>query len=357
MASTHQPLIAAAPILVQRMRGYDHHGQAMVECIHRGLIAVIEGSGQRVYSVGDISTQVPLRSCAKPFQLLALLKHLDHPYLQALDLEHIALMMSSHAGEPIHTAGVEQILGALNLKESHLRCGAHPPEDEATRCALRLIKEKPNQLHNNCSGKHAAMLMACKIENLAIDRYEDLNHPLQQEIKAIIEDLADLKEQDLSLGTDGCSLPTFIMPLENLALMYARLSYWRTHPPDNKPPWLKGALEKMWSAAVGYPQFLAGSSWLDTQVIEMGQGQIFCKTGADGMQALAISPCDRFPQGLGIAIKIVDGDAKRNIRPLVIEKLLEHLKILPAGFNLEHFFPATKNFRGLEASSNDIHLL
>lgn len=358
---TNNNLDAAAPLLVEIFRGEDGSGQPIIECVHHGLIAVVNGLGEVIYAHGDIENLVHMRSTAKPFQVLPLFemgifKNQKRGRLKDLDPCDLVLMISSHAGQDLHTTRIANLLSLLGLDENALRCGSHSPQDQATWCKLLLQQQPPTALHNNCSGKHVAMLMACLTEGYDINSYEEINHPLQQRIKALVAQLADLAEEDIYWGIDGCSLPSFVIPLNKLALMYARLSLWQFFPKAGEPSWIGPAFNKIWTSVVAHPEYLAGENRFDTILIRAGGQTIFSKAGADGLQALAIRPCDRFPHGLGIAIKVADGDPKQTTRALVVKALLEQLGLWPQEPALLKLVPQFKNFRGLVTGGARCHI-
>lgn len=357
MQNTHLSNLQNAPTLVEIFRGENAKGQPIIEIVHRGLICVQNGLGEVMFARGDIKTLNHMRSTAKPFQVLPLLELgvFDDGASKLLPSD-LTLMMSSHAGHSMHTSRVAELLARVGLSQKDLRCGIHPPQDDGTRKNLIRSMAKPTELHNNCSGKHTAMLMACLKHGFSIDNYEELNHPLQQRIHKLILDISDLAEQEIGMGIDGCSLPTLAMPLTNLTLMYARLAYWQEHLPEDKPPWLRAAFKRIWTAATSYPSYLAGDNRFDTELIRAGQEQIFSKTGADGMHAISVLPCKKYPTGLGIAIKIIDGDARQTIRPLVVKQLLSDLEIWPAEPKLDQFLPLFKNYRGLLTGGTIMHI-
>jgi L-asparaginase II len=351
MDSSHLSSLTDAPTLVEIFRGITTNGYPIIECVHQGLICIVDGHGHVIYSHGEGLTRVHMRSCAKPFQVLPLLelgffddnkrKHLN------LCLSDLTLMMSSHSGQNIHTSRISELLTLIGLDQFALRCGIHPPQDEFTRRELIRTNTDPSVLHNNCSGKHTAMLMTCLAQGFDIHSYENEKHPLQQWIRKTILMLASMQDHEIAFGIDGCSLPSWAIPLKNLALMYARLAYWQEHLPHDKPMWLKNAFKKIWTSAATYPQFLAGDNCFDTELIRASSNRIFCKTGADGLLALAILPSEKYPSGVGIAIKITDGDAKQHIRPLVVKKLLSSYAMWPSDPLLDRFLPSFKNYRGL----------
>src|SRR5207249_7843069 len=134
------------------------------------------------------------------------------------------VMIGSHGGEPFHVRAVRSILKTIGLDEKALQCGAHAPYHRPSAHALRQRGEQPTALHNNCSGKHAGMLALAVHLGAPVDTYLDPSHPVQRRIAARLEALAGLEARTLPTAVDGCSAPTFAMPLRNLALLYARLA-------------------------------------------------------------------------------------------------------------------------------------
>lgn len=338
-----------APVLLEIFRGHHLDGQPISECVHRGLVIVLDGLGNTILSMGDAQTPLHMRSCAKPFQVMPLLETgaFSDTYSPRHSLADLALMMSSHAGQRLHTDRVKQILSTYNLDVHALRCGAHAPNDHLTQYQLLNDKEAPSQLHNNCSGKHAAMLITSLLRGYSLEDYEDINHPLQQQIKIVLALFADTKAERLAHGIDGCSLPSFVLSAHELALMYARLSAWRSSAPAHVPQWITQGIDAIWQAAMDYPDFIAGPRRFDTVMIKAGRPHMLCKSGADGLQAIAIAPSIKYPHGLGIIIKIADGDPKQQTRIHVLKAVLDKLKCWPKDPDLDKFIPRFKNYRGL----------
>ncbi len=351
-----------APLLVEFTRGVDKSGDPITERLHYGIVAVVNGLGDIVHAVGDIDYFSHMRSCAKPFQLLPLFEagfFDDDAAKSKLGLKPFdpVLMMSSHAGQAIHTTRVNELLSRLGLDISALRCGVHPPYDANVLCELLARHEKPSELHNNCSGKHLGMLLACLSRGYDRHSYESPNHPLQARIKELAALISDVPADDIAFGIDGCSLPTLVLPLKNLALMFARMSYWAHVPTASTgPAFLPQAFRTMWDAATTYPEYLAGEKRFDTALIRASNQGLFSKNGADGLLALAKAPDARYPHGLGIVIKIEDGDIKQQIRPIIAKAVLEHLGLWPNEKSLLDYVPPTTNFRGLSIGDIRCHL-
>lgn len=293
------------------------------ETLHLGAIAVVDGAGEPVWSAGDPRLAYPLRSTAKPVQLLPyLLDGLDRR--NGTDAADLAVMMASHSGEPEHVARVGALLDRFGLAPDQLQCGTHPPYHEETRVRLAAGGEVPSVLHCNCSGKHAAMLAVCAANGWPLESYLAPEHPLQRRIEALLRVMADASDAPLPRSVDGCALPTWWLPLAGLAQTFARLADGRGAPAleDREPGPLLG---RLYDAATAHPHMLAGSGRLDTDLMRRLGTRVFTKTGADGLYAMAVRPTRRHPRGLGIAFKVADGDPASQVRALVASRLLAQL--------------------------------
>src|SRR5437868_11861817 len=149
-----------------------------VESFHTGSIAVVDSLGRLLAFAGDPALRTCIRSAAKPFQAIPLI---EYGGIDEFDLsgEEIALTCASHGGEPVHVSTAAALLRKGEFDEEDLLCGAHGPYDEKAAAELRASGEEPSPLHNNCSGKHAGMLLATQAMDLPAARYIDADHPLQ----------------------------------------------------------------------------------------------------------------------------------------------------------------------------------
>jgi L-asparaginase II len=344
-----------APLSVKLVRGSNSHGDDIVECEHSAIIAVVDGDGKALQSFGDTSALTHMRSTLKPFQAMPLL---DDDFFQkngaTLSLADLALFMSSHAGQAMHTTRVAKILASYGLSESDLKCGAHSPQDFMTHAELAMQKVPASALHNNCSGKHCALLLLSQERAFDHKSYTDKNHPIQALIKTRLAHFSGIDHADFGSGFDGCSLQSYAIPQSAIALAYARLALWQSEVPTGMPTNYMSHTKLMWQATSQFPDFLAGSKKYDSALIKASSGQIFSKSGADGLQALSHLPSKDFPRGLGIVIKVSDGDASMRIRPLLTRYILEKLNIMPVNFNDADFLPATKNYMGISARNISI---
>lgn len=300
----------------------EFHGQACLETVHWGAISVVDGQGKELFSVGDSSLPVHTRSLTKPFQLMPLLLSGGQKRYH-LSPEEIVVLMSSHDGSPMHTQRVAALLHAQGLSADELQCGSHWPVNKQEGKRLMKSGESPSVLHNNCSGKHTGMLLSCLINGWSRHDYLSVQHPLQQMILNLITELAEVRRENIGLGQDGCSAPTFVMPLKSIARLFSHLAY-----PNELAAEKSAVLKTLYDSGTRYPVWLRGEGALDTVLMQALPGALFAKTGADGGFAVAVAPSKRFPFGLGIALKVADGDGYNLVRTISIIGLLKDLQIL-----------------------------
>ena len=193
-----------------------------VESFHSGSIAVVDSHGHLLAFAGDPNFRTSLRSAAKPFQAIPLLEYGGVDEFE-LSPEEIALTCASHGGEPLHVSTAAAMLRKGELDESDLLCGAHMPYDEKSANDLRAAGEEPSPLHNNCSGKHAGMLLATRVMDVPSSRYIDPDHPIQVLARATLAEFAGVGSDEIPIAVDGCGVPAFYLSLYRTAFAYARL--------------------------------------------------------------------------------------------------------------------------------------
>ena len=341
-----------APVLVEFRRG----GADRIETRHRGAVAVVDSGGHLLWQAGDPGQAYALRSTAKPFQLLPLL--LDGLYAgrgedAPLEPADLAVMMSSHNGEPMHTERIAALLSRFGLEQSALRCGVQAPALAVDRERLTRANEKATPLQCNCSGKHTNMLAVCSRRGWPLESYLDLNHPLQIRIREILATLVGRADMAFPHSIDGCSLPTFWLPLESLAHLFSAIADPAAAPTVEGRD-IGPELATVRGAGMQHPELVAGSGRLDTLLMRALDGRIFAKTGAAGLYAVALPAGPRVPAALGIAVKIEDGDPRSRIRATVLVEVLRQLGVVTRDDGdlwnaLEEVAqPTEQNFRGLE---------
>jgi L-asparaginase II len=288
-----------------------------VETIHFGAIAVVDSMGKLIASHGDPSIVTFLRSSAKPFQALPFMEYGGQEAF-GLTPKEVALICSSHSGTDEHVATVVGIQKKTGVAESDLMCGVHAPFHIPTVEAMRRRGEQPTPNRHNCSGKHTGMLSFIRLkqrrgEEMPADiPYIDVDHPIQREILKAFADTCALKIEQVSMGIDGCSVPNFAAPLYNTAFGFARLC-----DPAGLNSTRSQACRTVVGAMTANPGMVGGPDSFDTHLMEASEGRILCKAGAEGFQALGLLPGALGPgsPGLGIAIKISDGDLGAHSRP------------------------------------------
>lgn len=274
------------PIIAEVTRG------GIVESRHTGAIAVVDGQGRLIVSEGGIEAAIFPRSAIKAFQCLPVIES------GAADRfgftgEEVALACASHNGEPEHVRVARSMLKKAGNDEGLYECGAHwPSEIHAQHDVVRRGGEAL-QVHNNCSGKHAGMLALARQLGADPHDYVKRDHPVQRAIAAAIGKMCDCDSDNLPCGIDGCSVPTWAIPVRNIALGFARF----TNPAN------KAAL-RIIEAVRAHPFMVAGTRHFDTSLMQ-ALPRVFVKGGAEGVHCACVPHA-----GLGIALKCDDGASR-----------------------------------------------
>lgn len=310
-----------------------------VESVHRGSIAVVDSRGTLLAFAGEPARPTCLRSAAKPFQGIPLIEYGGVEEFE-LTAEEIALTCASHGGEPRHVSTAAALLRKGEYDEDDLLCGAHAPFDNKAAADLRASGEEPSPLHNNCSGKHAGMLLASRVMDVAGTRYTDPDHPVQVLIRSTLADFAGVTSDQIALAVDGCSVPAFWLPLYRGALAYARLmaTAWGAASAGVVERYSDSA-SRVVEAMTGFPDYVAGDWSITTPLMKAFGGEVLAKEGAEGVYGIALSPEIAAALGgrikpsedaaVGIVIKVDDGSMGRGRNP-VIMRTLELLGLDPA---------------------------
>ncbi|MBR1754151.1 asparaginase [bacterium] len=279
------------------MKLLEYYRDGLIEEEHYGFITV-KTPTETKHIGEDNGYPFFLRSCAKPLQASLLC---DYGLDRELSLEQIAVCCASHAGEQCHVMVVRSVLEKFGLSEKMLQCGEHEPVSFSAQKELILKGEKAGQIHNNCSGKHAMMLALCKKNGWSLDNYYELEHPLQQSIKSKINDLCEVTEI-YPITTDGCGVPIFSMPLENILKGYLNLFF------DDKYVKIKEAFQNC-------PYLIGGENRLDTAVM-MKNPHLISKVGAGGLCVVV-----NLEEKSAFVVKIADCDMRA--RAICVIKLLK----------------------------------
>jgi L-asparaginase II len=290
---------------------------SITESRHRGHIVAVDRDGQIVAHLGSPETLTYLRSSAKPFQAIPLITS-GAAERFGFTAQEIAVACASHNGEAIHTETVASMMQKIGLDASALKCGVHEPFSTEVVRELRERGESPNVLQNNCSGNHAAMLALALHLGAPVETYDEAQNPAQLMIGHTISRFSGVPVEDIAVGVDGCGAPVFGVTVRAMALMYARL----VAPPEDWSAELREACSRIFSAMVTYPEVIGGrAERLDTKLMRAGRGRLVSKIGAEGVYTAGVLPCEAWPHGLGLAVKIEDGEDRRARAPIVIESL------------------------------------
>lgn len=281
------------PVLVEVLRG------RQVESRHRAAVAVVDADGASVFALGDVDRPVFPRSAIKIVQALPLVESGAADAL-ALTVAELALAGASHNGEPAHVDTARAMLARVGRDETALVCGPHWPNRESDRGALHRAGLGPCRLHNNCSGKHAGFV--CTAVHAGIDPagYGHPDHPIQREIAAALAEVTGADVAAAPIATDGCSIPTWALPLNSLAHGFARLATG-----TGLAPVRAAAARRLIDAALAEPFMIAGSERFCSDFITALDGAAYVKTGAEGVFGAALPAL-----GLGVAVKVADGAAR-----------------------------------------------
>jgi L-asparaginase II len=287
-----------------------------VESRHWGHVAVVDRHGHLFFSAGDPNIPIFPRSSLKPLQALAGVARGTAREYQLTPAE-IAVTCASHAAEPRHREAVARILTKIGAAESDLHCGPHPVPHLPSRDALIREGREPTPIYSNCSGKHSGMLALARVLDAPLTGYWEPEHPVQREVQRVLAAFCGTHLSSLTWGTDGCGVPTYRLPLRELALGFARLA-----APTDAAPADADAAATITSAMNAEPEMVRGEGGFDSVLMRGVPGRFASKGGAEGCHALAV-----LDRGLGIAVKIEDGNP-RAIPPLILS-LLRRLEALP----------------------------
>jgi L-asparaginase II len=278
----------------------------VIESVHDGRACYCNPSGAVLEALGDSDAYVLLRSSAKPLQALPLVLSGAADAFGLTD-DELAVACASHNAEAPHLDAVRSILEKAGLSERDLQSGAHPPMYGPAAADLARRGEEPRAMHSNCSGKHAGMLAVCAHEGWTTVGYRKPDHPLQRRIMEVTARVCDLVEDEILVAGDNCGVPTFGMPLRNLATGFARLATG-THLDDD----LASAAVRLRDAMRSHPFMVAGTGRLDTEV--MDATDLMTKSGAEAVFAAGST------DGWGFAVKVSDGSG-RALRPAALAAL------------------------------------
>jgi L-asparaginase II len=306
---------------------------ADVESRHRVHAAVVGVDDTLIAAARSPQLVSSWRSCAKPFQVMPFIESGGFDSLEWGD-DQLALSCASHGGEPEHVAIAEAMLADIGMEEGDLACGPHDPLSSRGMKLLRESGARLTRAHNNCSGKHAAMLARAQTAEWHTYGYERREHPVQRCCLQAVARWAGMNEKDVGEAIDGCGVVAFALPLENMARAWSRLAR-SVQGGDDVPSRIVNAMRTR-------PFLIGGTDRFDSVLIEETEGRVIAKIGAEGVHSVAVPD-----QGIGFAVKVDDG-AQRAQFPAVL-RVLQIFDVLPATLppRLEEFLRRpVRNTRG-----------
>ncbi|OJY38018.1 MAG: asparaginase [Rhizobiales bacterium 65-9] len=323
------------PLLVEVSRG------AQIESRHSGALAISDSGGRLLLALGEVSRGVFPRSAVKALQALPLIET-GAADRYGLDDAEIALACASHRGEARHVATARGVLRKAGMDEPCLECGVHWPGDEETARDMARRGETPTQLHNNCSGKHSGFICVACHEGVAAKGYVRPDHPVQRRIRSVLRETTGDAIDDRAMAVDGCSIPTFAIPLAALARAFARFGTGETFDAARAQ-----AAARIRAAVAAQPFMVRGTGGFDTVLMQALKQRAFTKTGAEGVYCAALPEL-----GLGVALKCWDGAgrAAEVVMASVIARLLslddDERPVVEAAMT-----PKLKNWNGTEVGA------
>ncbi|WP_458095114.1 asparaginase [Roseomonas sp. WA12] len=282
------------------------------ESIHHGVAVVADAQGRILHAWGDPDLLTFPRSSLKPFQALSLV---ESGAADGLDSAHLALACASHRAEPFQVQMVEAWLARMGHGESALVCGPAFPVGEADLVDAARSGGKRRAYHN-CSGKHCGFLAAAQAFG-APQGYENPDHPAQRHWLAALSELLGHDATALPQGTDGCGLPALAMTVADSARAAARYAALGVTEPRRE-----AAIRRLLSAMREHPDHISGRGRPTSKIVAATEGRVVLKEGAEGF-VLGFVP----EQGLGIAVKLLDGASRGKMA--VFATVLGRLGLLP----------------------------
>lgn len=319
----------------------------IVESVHYGAFCVVDRAGLLLAQAGNPELLTFPRSSLKPFQILSLIEGggVEHFGFSG---EEIAIMCGSHAGTAFHSSVLAGMHQKIGISEADLACGVHWPYDSETRDAMKLAGQTPNALHHNCSGKHTGMLALAQLKGYPLEDYLNPQHPIQVAIREAVSEMVGMLPEQMPIGIDGCSAPVYAIPMMNMAQAVANLA-----DPRGLERTRQKACQMVTSAMMTNPVMVAGPGQFDTDLMTAAGGSAFSKGGAEGYQIIGVMPGVLFKEspGIGIAIKIADGDFRGRARSSVSMAVLDAIGLLEKIDHdrlASHINIPVKNWRKLE---------
>jgi L-asparaginase II len=306
----------APPILARQVRG------GVVESVHRGHVVRVDATGRVTHVAGDPEAVVTLRSCAKPFTLVALVEAGGVRDF-GLSPAELALMAGSHSGEDLHVRTLQAVYRRSGLSQALLACGAEgAPLDPLTAARLARDGEKAGPVRHMCSGQHSAMLLLARLGDWSLEDYWQPAHPVQVAVRGAVARIFGVSPEQLVTAVDGCGIETYAFPLAAVARAFGFLANPDAVAGDDPRHALAPSMRAIRDAMVAHPEMVAGTrERLDTSLMKAVPRRLISKGGMEALRGLALLP-DAAGSGAAFAIKVEDGGGfERSTWSVTVEAL------------------------------------
>ena len=291
-----------------------HRGN-IIESKHKVVCSIKDIKGKSVFANHNKELLIYPRSAIKIFQAIPFIKSKAHTKLN-LNQKMIAMSCASHNGEVAHLKILNAWINNTKIKITDLKCGIHNPLNLQSSNKLLLNGITPNQLHNNCAGKHLGMISGCIANNLSYKNYTHFLNPYQKMIRQSLQFFMDTKIKKNYIGVDGCSAPQYAFPISSIASSMINLIKQRERENEYSK-----AIKTILLSINKYPKLIGGTNNFDSNIIKITKGRFFCKGGAEGVLLFA-----DFKKKIGGVIKVLDGN-ERAIPPIAM-KIFKKLNLL-----------------------------
>lgn len=296
------------PLIVEITRG------ERVESHHQVDVVVTDASGSVVSAWGEPERPIFPRSAIKGLQALPLIES-GAADAYGFEPHHLSLACSSHHAEPMHVKAAGEMLDQAGLDANCLECGAQPPFDLEEVRELARKDVDAGQIHNTCSGKHSGFLAVAGHQHMNTSGYVRIDHPLQKEIAGALENVTGVPHRSENHAIDGCSIPTYAIPLKNLSTAFAKFGVG-----EGGTSLRSSAMLRLRDACLMHPEMVSGTTGACTKLMQALGNRAFAKYGAEGVYIASLPE-----HGYGIALKVRDGAPRAAEVAIanIVENLLE----------------------------------
>jgi arylformamidase len=291
-----------------------------------GEIVVVDDRRVLFHTGGGIG-EYPARSLLKPFQLLATgLVEKNHP------LHNRVIAACGSTSATVEQVEQLKVWHQDGKKNSALKVPPSMPMDDRAREVLKQKGLGPETIYHTCYSKHLNILDACEKHGWSLEDYHSKTHPYHAKLRSVLHSLLGENIENTVYVNDGCQLPSPVLSLRRMALLYQRLAMGGSE------------LETIQEGMLRVPQWVGGPGRKDTRLMQENGGKLIAKEGADGLLGICVLPTAEYPSGLGIIVKLLAGYLP-NYTVLALSPIFERLKIktvaeIPKGQTVEFHYQA-----------------